>query len=178
MATPAQTPAQTRKCVACGRDIQWDANVCPYCGKDYRQTMAPGQPMMPMMMAPPKPKSALPIVAGVLLIVVGIIWIIEAIATILAAMSVNFLGNYFDFMGMFGGLASFISGVIIVVGLIGLVLALLVLFGGIFATQRKHAGLALIGAIFGLFAFGPFAIGSILSLVALILLAVSHHEFD
>lgn len=178
MATPAQNPAQTRKCVACGRDIQWDANVCPYCGKDYRQTMAPGPPMMPMMMAPPKPKTALPMVAGLLLIVVGIIWIIEAVATILAALSIDFLGDTFGFGGLVGGLADFLAGVIIVVGLIGLILALVVLFGGISSVQRKHAGLALIGAIFGLAAFGPYFIASILSFVALILLAVSHHEFD
>lgn len=25
-----------RNCVGCGRAIAWDANVCPYCGHDYR----------------------------------------------------------------------------------------------------------------------------------------------
>ena len=25
-----------RRCVACGRELAWDANVCPYCGKVYR----------------------------------------------------------------------------------------------------------------------------------------------
>jgi uncharacterized protein with PQ loop repeat len=34
----------TRNCVSCGRSISWDANVCPYCGHDYRmQMMAPQQ---------------------------------------------------------------------------------------------------------------------------------------
>lgn len=34
----------TRNCVSCGRSISWDANVCPYCGHDYRmQMMAPSQ---------------------------------------------------------------------------------------------------------------------------------------
>lgn len=32
------TPA-TRNCVSCGRSISWDANVCPYCGHDYRMAM-------------------------------------------------------------------------------------------------------------------------------------------
>lgn len=28
--------------MSCGRSISWDANVCPYCGHDYRmQMMAP-----------------------------------------------------------------------------------------------------------------------------------------
>jgi cytochrome b subunit of formate dehydrogenase len=31
----------TRNCVGCGRAIAWDANVCPYCGHDYRVQMAP-----------------------------------------------------------------------------------------------------------------------------------------
>jgi len=30
----------TRGCVSCGRAISWDANVCPYCGHDYRLLMA------------------------------------------------------------------------------------------------------------------------------------------
>jgi predicted nucleic acid-binding Zn ribbon protein len=35
---PVQQP--TRNCVACGRAIDWQANVCPYCGHDFRQVMA------------------------------------------------------------------------------------------------------------------------------------------
>lgn len=42
MGQPPQAP--TRSCVACGRAIAWDVNVCPYCGHDYRPQMA-GQPM-------------------------------------------------------------------------------------------------------------------------------------
>lgn len=30
---------QTRNCVSCGRAISWDANVCPYCGHDFRATV-------------------------------------------------------------------------------------------------------------------------------------------
>ena len=29
-----------RNCVGCGRSISWDANVCPYCGRDYRVVMS------------------------------------------------------------------------------------------------------------------------------------------
>jgi hypothetical protein len=165
-------PTQTRKCVACGRDIQWDANVCPYCGHDYRQTMA-GTPMAPMpmmpMMAPPKPKTVIPLVAGIMLIVVGIIWMIEALMLLVATNAV------FDFIPFVGGL---FGGFLTVLILIGMILAVIVLLGGVSALMRKHAGLAFIGAIFGLFAFLPLFIPSVLSLVALILLAVSHHEFD
>jgi len=36
--------SKSRNCVGCGRTISWDANVCPYCGHDYRAAMAPPQP--------------------------------------------------------------------------------------------------------------------------------------
>jgi hypothetical protein len=35
---------QPRNCVSCGRSISWDANVCPYCGHDYRVQAYAGQP--------------------------------------------------------------------------------------------------------------------------------------
>jgi len=162
-------PVQERKCVKCGRMIMWDANVCPYCGHDYRQ---PAQPMMPMM-APPKPKTVIPLIAGGLLIVTAVIWLVEA-AMILTAAGGVVSWIPIDFMGMI----SFISGIIILFALIGIILAVIALAGGAFAMMRKHAGLAIIGAIFGLFAIGPWGIASILSLVALILLAVSHSEFE
>jgi predicted nucleic acid-binding Zn ribbon protein len=37
----ASSPSGTRNCVGCGRAIAWDANVCPYCGHDFRVQMAP-----------------------------------------------------------------------------------------------------------------------------------------
>ncbi|HEX9909032.1 MAG TPA: hypothetical protein VGB78_11320 [Thermoplasmata archaeon] len=30
----------SRTCVSCGRALAWDANVCPYCGHDFRQAAA------------------------------------------------------------------------------------------------------------------------------------------
>ncbi len=34
---PQQTPNKDRVCVECKRNIPFDANVCPYCGHDYRK---------------------------------------------------------------------------------------------------------------------------------------------
>jgi hypothetical protein len=34
---------QPRNCVSCGRSISWYANVCPYCGHDYRAQLYTGQ---------------------------------------------------------------------------------------------------------------------------------------
>ncbi len=41
---PAVEPAGSgmRQCIQCGRPISWDANVCMYCGRDYRVKAAPG----------------------------------------------------------------------------------------------------------------------------------------
>ena len=35
--------SNTRNCVSCGRSIAWDANVCQYCGHDFRVQMAPAR---------------------------------------------------------------------------------------------------------------------------------------
>lgn len=37
------TSSQQRNCVSCGRPIAFDANVCPYCGKDYRMPVVAPQ---------------------------------------------------------------------------------------------------------------------------------------
>jgi predicted RNA-binding Zn-ribbon protein involved in translation (DUF1610 family) len=36
--SPPSTGERPRQCVSCGRSIPWTANVCPYCGHDYRVT--------------------------------------------------------------------------------------------------------------------------------------------
>jgi hypothetical protein len=33
---PPEGPRNKRYCTNCGREIPLDANVCPYCGKDFR----------------------------------------------------------------------------------------------------------------------------------------------
>ena len=37
----SDTACGTRYCVSCGRTIPFDANVCPYCGRDYRFPSGP-----------------------------------------------------------------------------------------------------------------------------------------
>lgn len=164
MAAPA-SPQNTRQCVACGRTIAWDANVCSYCGKDYRQPI-PGQ-----MMAPARPNTALPLVGGILLIVAGVIGIIEALVVMT---STTFLTGLIPVAGF----DTYITGILLVLGIIGLIISLFVLLGGYFATTRTHFGMAIVGSVLGLFVLSPYFIASILALVALILLAVSHHEFE
>lgn len=60
--------------------------------------------------------------------------------------------------------------------IIGIILSIFTLLGGISALKRKHFGLAAVGAVLG-FISPFFIIGTILSVVALILLAMSKDEF-
>ena len=112
----------TRNCVSCGRAFSWDANVCPYCGHDYRVAMMGPQQQQ-------KKESAMPLIGGILIMLPGIGYLIGG--GVLAVGSSAFL---------FGG------GVLC--GAVLLVLGIIAILGGIFAIQRKNFALALIGGIF------------------------------
>ncbi len=113
----------TRNCVSCGRTISWDANVCPYCGHDYRATMAG---------VPQKKETAMPTIGGILILLASLGYLV--IGGIIAAGS--------SFLFAVGGGAGVVCGV----GL--LILGIISLLGGIFAIQRKNFAIALIGGIF------------------------------
>ncbi len=77
---PAQAPppaSGSRFCPSCGRSIQFDANVCPYCGHDFRwstQPMQRSEPISGMMRVLLYLVSAFVPIAG---IIVGIIFILK-----------------------------------------------------------------------------------------------------
>ena len=146
------TPGATRNCVQCGRSIGLDANVCPYCGHDYRA----------LAMAPPKKQSVMPLIGGVMIIIAGLIEIgyggLLAVSSS-ASSSIPLVGGD-------------VSSILAVCGAILIILGLVALLGGIFALMRKHFGLAVLGGIFGL--LGWFIPG----LIGLILVAVSKDEFQ
>jgi len=113
-----------------------------------------------------KPKTMKTMIAGILLILAGII-------------SIAFWALVFT-DPLVLGFAAMIPGVtaiIIVCGAIAIILSLLTLLGGVMAFRRKMWGLALLGSILGLFTFGFFGISSLLSFIALILVAISRNEF-
>lgn len=112
---------QTRNCVSCGRTISWDANVCPYCGHDYRVAM--GGPMQMQ-----KKESGMPTAAGILILLGAIIYLI--IGGVITAGS---------------GVLSVAEGV--ACGAAVLVVGVISLLGAIFALQRRYFALALIGGI-------------------------------
>ena len=146
MASPGSS-GMTRNCVSCGRSISWDANVCPYCGHDYRMQM--------MAQMPVKRQSAMPTIGGILILIGGLIEVAGG-AVLLGG------GSFFFSIG---------GGLFAVCGVVVLILGVIAIIGGIFALQRKHFGLAILGGILSL--GGWFIPG----LIGLILVAVSRDEF-
>jgi predicted nucleic acid-binding Zn ribbon protein len=66
----ASSQQSSRRCIACGRPIDWSAQLCPYCGHDYRQQARPAQP---------KKDTALWVVVIVLIVIIIVPVVIGAI---------------------------------------------------------------------------------------------------
>jgi len=111
--------------------------------------------MMPPV--PQKEDSAMPVVGGVLILIGSLAYFL--IGGLMAASGTALLGL------TLGG-----SGVIVGCGILVLLLGVIALLGGIFAIQKKHFGMAIIG--------GVLVIPSILGLIGLILVAVSKDSFE
>jgi len=128
--------------------------------------------MPPPMYGPPpaKPQTMMPMIAGILLIVAGILSIANW-GYILAVFATD--PTAAGFMALIPGLATLVY----VCGGIFIVLSIITLLGGVMALRRRMWGLALVGSILGLFIIGPFGVSSLLSLVGLIILAISRKEF-
>ena len=158
------SPSGTRKCVSCGREIAMDANVCQYCGHDYRMQAVP---------AAPAEKSVLSLVGGILILIAGIMGL--AMGGIFLAIDANDLDQW----GVdVSGTLNVLEDILTVCGIIFVVLGLIAVIGGFFGVQRKHWGIAILGGVLGLFCIGPWMLGSVFALVGLILVAVSKKDFD
>lgn len=96
-----------------------------------------------------------------------------ALGGILAA----FGGVIEEMLGDMPGVSG-IGDILMVCGIILMIFGIMALIGGIMSATRKSWGLALMGSIFGLFCLGfVFLEASILSFIALILIAISKDEF-
>lgn len=120
----------------------------------------------------PPPQTAKPLIAGIFLIIAGI----EGLA--LGGFLAAFGGEIASTMGAIPG-GDEVGGIFLVCGIIFMIFGILALVGGIMSATRKSWGMALVGAIFGLFCLGfVFLEASLLSLIALILIAISKDEFQ
>lgn len=166
--TPAPPPAPaqyTRNCIACGRSIDFSANVCAYCGHDYR--------VHAQAFAPARPKSMKPVAGGILILIAGILAV--AWGAMYLVLDVNDLRDTTTLPE--GVTWDDMQGIMEVCGIVFSVAGLVAILGGIFGVMRKHFALAIIGGICGLIGLG-FFVGSLLALIGLILVAISRSEFD
>ncbi|MCK4265780.1 MAG: hypothetical protein KAX31_00760 [Thermoplasmata archaeon] len=127
-----------------------------------------------------KPQTIKPVLAGVLLIVVALLGIIMAIVVMgYVDMGLGMLDEYVteDPTGTTGDVLDTVSTILMVCGIIFIVFSILALLGGLMSITRKSWGFALVGAIFGLLTIGPYGLSALLSIVALILIAISKDEF-
>ena len=76
------------------------------------------------------------------------------------------------------GVGDILEDIMTVCGAILIILGLIAAVGGFFGLQRKHFGLVILGGVLGLFIISPYMIASILSLIGLILVAISKKDFD
>lgn len=121
---------------------------------------------------PIKPSSK-PLIAGIFLIIAGLLGIFTW--SMALALDISTLQNVLpaDTPISVEQIQSFLN----VCGIIGCILSMFALVGGIVAVNRKAWGLAVVGGILGLFTIGPFFLGSILSLIGFILVAISRKDF-
>jgi ribosomal protein L40E len=161
---PVAVPQEaTKKCNWCGTYNKTSASVCSKCGRDpYRITPYDAGTAW----EPPQesPNTSTPLIGGILAIIAGILALGQGVIYVLADQIAITLG--YDI----GGFICACGGIDILFGLASLV-------GGIFAIQRKHFALALIGAILGMLGLG-LVIGFLLGLIAVIMIAISRVEFE
>ncbi|OGS55341.1 MAG: hypothetical protein A3K60_07140 [Euryarchaeota archaeon RBG_19FT_COMBO_56_21] len=113
--------------------------------------------MQMMAPVPQKKDSGMPVAGGVLIIIASLGYFLVG-GLMAASGSVVF------------GLSLGASGVVVACGVLLLLLGVMSLLGGIFAIQKRHFGIAIIG--------GLFVIPSILGLIGLILVAISKDSFE
>ena len=116
----------------------------------------------------------MPLIAGIFLIIAGLLGLFTWASAL--ALDTSMIENVLpaDSPISVDQLQSFLT----TCGIIGAVLSIVVLAGGIVALKRKAWSLAVIGGILGLFTIGPMLLGSVLSLIGLIIVVISRKEFS
>jgi len=70
-----------------------------------------------------------------------------------------------------------IGAILLICGALVLTFSVIALIGDVFAIRRNLWGVALTGAVLGLFSIGPVFLSRILSLIAPIRIAISRNDF-
>ena len=163
-ATPVQRTSTGKPCPYCGNSVSVFDYECPSCRKTLPSSVNYDEDDSSMSYSRSSGSGVLT-VAGVLLVVVGVIAVGTGIIYLMGSSVIASLGGV-D-----------VSGLLCFCGAIEMLLGIGAMAGGIFSIKREKFTLCILGAVVGLFSLGPVFIGSILSLIALILIAVSRDEF-
>ena len=118
--------------------------------------------------------SSMPLIAGILLIVAGLLGLFTW--SMALALDSSMLQNVLPADSPIS--IEQLQSILVTCGIIGCILSIFALTGGIVALKRKAWGLAIVGGILGLFTIGPMFLGSIISLVGLILVMISRKDFQ
>ena len=154
------TPVTKTHCPNCGRLISIYDYECPFCRTATGLSDLESDYLRPQ-------RSSSPTAAGIMMILVGVIAIGTGLLYLIAG-AAYVPESYVDVN---------VQTIVGCCGALELMFGLGSAAGGLFAIQRKHFVLAVLGSIVGLLTIGPLFIGSILSLISLILLAMAHEEF-
>ena len=144
--------------------MDWSADICPYCGHDHRVAAQP-------LMEPPKSKK--PLIAGLLMI---------GSAVLAAIMGIQYL--VMDAAEIESLLPALPEGITIedimdmirACGVVVMIFAAIAMLGSVMAITRRRFGLAAAGSVFAILGYG-YLLGSVLGIIALILLLISRDEF-
>lgn len=151
---PAAAPyAATRACPICGRPMSVYASMCDYCSRPEPTYDAFSEERY-------VGESELPVIGGILVLIAGVLGIFWGLV-LLAGLASN---QYVDSWS-----ATCCSGLFALFGVIAVA-------GSFSAMGRRGLWFAVIGGVFGILSVG-FFIGALLSLIGIVLIAISHDEF-
>ena len=127
-----------------------------------------------------KDRSLFVIISAVLLIIAGVLALLSYIQILI--IDVNTIESLIDiaqFQDQNVNLTSAqIKEFLNTCAIIGCIISVFPILSGILSFKKKLWGIALAGALIGLFSFGPMFISSILCLISAILLFLSKQEFQ
>lgn len=155
--TSPETPPSrtTNSCPICGRPKSIFADKCEYCNRPDSDSADYSSETTYVR------ETELPKIGGVLILIAGMLGVFWGLLLMASIASVNTYGT---------GSATCCAGLFALFGLIAI-------FGGFSAIGRRSAAFAIVGGVFGMLSVG-FYIGALLSLIGLILVAMSYHEFE
>ena len=173
ISSPQKPEPPKKKCAWCGRDVNAETYICPYCGKnpwgpwgrnarDEALYQAQSEDIDGLGAYGSTHASGGLTAGGVLAIIAGVLALGQGLLY-------SVIGSTFSVLPG--------SGYLCLCGGIDALFGVLSILGGISALKRSSWALALFGAILGMLGLG-LLVGGLLGLIALILIATSRNEFD